>query len=423
MKKNIIYLGIAMLSLTTACTGEYLNPGTASEQQVVTSQTGLIAMVNGLQYKFTTSRAGAIYASITADGLTTKQLKVLNAGNTDEVLLESGGTALINTNSIVTNLWNQAHLTKANADIIIANSNNAPDAGVKSGILAYAHTYRAIALGTLATFWEQAPIEVGKNATFSKREDVLKSAITSLETAASTISATPPTAAFTGAVVGSVNISNTIQALLARYNLMLGNYDAAIAAANKVTESVKSGYNFDDVNPNPMFFNTFGNRNVTEPTTDFGLPTALAPASTDGRIAFYYSTVAGNNLGRASFYTSNTSTIPVYLPGEMTLIKAEAYARKNNLTDAVTELNKILTKKTDAWGVAAAGTDYTGDVSNAAILNEIYRQRCIELFLSGMRIEDSRRFGRPSSERNRNYYPYPLSERNNNTSTPNDPTL
>lgn len=422
MKKNILYIGLAILSLS-ACTGEYLNPGTASEQQVVNSQTGLIAMVNGLQYKFTTSRAGAIYASITADGLTTKQLKVLNAGNTDEVLLESGGTALTNSNSIITNLWNQSHLTKANADIIIANSNNAPDAGIKSGILAYAHTFRALSLGTLATYWEQAPIQVGKNASFSKREDVLKEAIKSLETAASTLQSTPPTAAFTSSVVGSINIGNTVQALLARYNLMLGNYDAAIAAANKVNESVKSGFNFDDVNPNPIFFSTFGNRNVTEPTADFGLSAALAPAITDGRRVFYYSTGGSTNLGKASFFTSNTATIPVYLAGEMTLIKAEAYARKNNLADATAEVNKILTKKSDAWGVAAAGEAYAGEQTQAALLDEIYRQRCIELFLSGMRIEDSRRFGRPASERNRNFYPYPLSERNNNTSTPSDPAL
>lgn len=422
MKKNIIYIGLALLSLS-ACTGEYLNPGTASEQQVITSQSGLIAMVNGLQQKFTTSRAGVIYTGITADGLTTKQLRVLNAGNTDEVLLESGGTALINTNSVIGNLWNQSHLTKANADIIIANANNAPDAGVRSGILAYAHTFRALALGTLATYWEQAPIAVGANASFSKREDVLKEAIKSLETAASTLAATPPTATFTSAVVGSVNISNTIQALLARYNLMLGNYDAAIAAAGKVSETAKSGFNFDDISPNPMFFNTFGNRNVTEPTADFGLSAAIAPAATDARRGFYYSAGGLVNLGKASFFTANTAAIPVYLTGEMLLIKAESYARKGSLTEATAELNKVLTKKTDSWGVAAAGTEYKGDATKDALLVEIYRQRCVELFLSGMRMEDSRRFARPTSERSRNFYPYPLSERNNNTSTPADPSL
>lgn len=421
MKKNIIILSVALLGLG-ACTGEYLNPGTASEQQVINSQRGLIAMVNGLQQKFTTSRAGTIYTAITADGLTTKQLKVLNAGNTDEVLLESGGTSLINSNGVLNNLWNQSHLTKSNADIIIKNIDNAPDPAIKSGILAYAHTYRALALGTLATYWEQAPIQVAANAPFISRIDLLKEAVKSLETAASTLTANPPSAGFTSGVVGSINITNTVYALQARYNLMLGNYDAAIAAANKVSDTAKSGYNFDDVNPNPIFFNTFGNRNVTEPNADFGLSGSLVPAASDGRKAFYYSVGGSTNLGKASFFTSNTAAIPVYLFGEMLLIKAEAYARKGSLSEAVTELNKVSTKTVDAWGVASAGSAYAGANTPDAILNEIYRQRCIELFLSGMRIEDSRRFGRPISERSRNFYPYPLSERNNNTSTPADPS-
>ncbi len=420
MRKNIVYICFALVAMSS-CTGEYLNPGTASEQQVITSQNGLLAMVNGLQQKFTTSRAGTIYAAVTADGLTTKQLKVLNAGNTDEVLLESGGSALINSNSIINNLWSQSHLTKANADIIIANANNAPDAGIKSGIVAFAHTYRALALGTLATFWEKAPIVVGQNATFNTREEVLKSAISSLETAANTIATTPPSTSFNSAVVGGINIGNTIQALLARYNLMLGNNDAALAAAKKVDLSVKSAFAFDDISPNPIFFSTFGNRNVTEPNADFGLSGAMAPAAEDGRRVFYYSSGGTKNLGNAGFYNANTMSIPVYLPGEITLIIAEANARKGNVVDAVASLNAVLTKSADAWGVTGKVSAYTGEQTQGAVLNEIYRQRSIELFLSGLRLEDSRRFGRAATERNRNWYPYPLSERNNNTSTPNDP--
>lgn len=421
MKKYIISTGLLTI-LLGSCTGEYLNPGTASEQQVVANQGGLIALVNGLQQKFTTTRAGVLYTAIHADGLTTKQLTVLNAGNTDEVLLESGGSSLINNNGILTNLWNQAHLTKSNADLIIANANNAPDPGVRSGILAYAHLYRALSLGTLATFWEQVPIEVGSNAKFSARTIALQEAVRSLEEANTALSQTPPSASFLAQVVPGISIVPTVNALLARYHLMLGNFDAAIAAADKVPSTVKSGFNFDDISPNPIFFSSFGNRNVTEPTANFGLPAALSPSSTDGRRAFYYSTGGSVNLGRAGFYLSNTSVVPVYLPGEMNLIKAEAQAKKGNLSGAVTELNVILTKASDVWGVQARENEYSGAVTSEAILNEIFRQRGIELFLSGMRLEDSRRIGRPASERTRNWYPYPLSERNNNTSTPNDPS-
>jgi len=71
---------------------------------------------------------------------------------------------------------------------------------------------------------------------------------------------------------------------------------------------------------------------------------------------------------------------------------------------------------------------YSGAQTVDAILLEILRNRNIELAYSGFRLEDSRRFGRPGpgvagSERNRNYLPYPRTERDNNTSTPaTDPT-
>jgi hypothetical protein len=106
------------------------------------------------------------------------------------------------------------------------------------------------------------------------------------------------------------------------------------------------------------------------------------------------------------------------------LIKAECNARKNLLNDAVTELNKVLTKKAagDVWGIGADLPAYIGPNTSDGILIEIYKQRCIELFLTGMRLEDSRRFGRSNpAERSRNFYPYPLTERDNNSNTPADP--
>ena len=61
-----------------------------------------------------------------------------------------------------------------------------------------------------------------------------------------------------------------------------------------------------------------------------------------------------------------------------------------------------------------------------AVLLDIYKNRLVELAFQGFRLEDSRRFNRPGpgvtgSERNRNFFPYPRTERDNNTSTPADP--
>ena len=66
------------------------------------------------------------------------------------------------------------------------------------------------------------------------------------------------------------------------------------------------------------------------------------------------------------------------------------------------------------------------------LLEEIYKNRSIELFLTGMRFEDSRRFhpnfavpsaANTTNERNRNFYPYPSIERENNKNTPSDPSI
>jgi starch-binding outer membrane protein, SusD/RagB family len=417
MKRNIIYSVALTVALgLSSCEQEYLNPGSASQGQVVNDQNGLLAMVNGLQQQYTISRAGAMYNALTANGLTTRELINLNVGNTDEANLQTGTSAVQGNNALITNLWNKSHIVKSNADIILKNIASAKDPSVNAQILANTHFYRALALGTLATFWEKAPIAVGENAQFSSREDVLKEAVAST-TAGLTAAAINATS-----TVGGVDVKNSLLALQARYNLMLGNYDAAFNAANQVDLTKKSSFIFDDISRNPLFETSFSNRNVGEPVADFGLPAGLVPPATDGRRAFYYNTTAGFNAGRASFFTASSSAVPVYLPGEMLLIKAEAKARLGNLTEAVTELNKVLTKTTDAWGIGANLPAYAGPVTQAAILTEIYRQRAIELFLSGLRIEDSRRFGRPATERTRDFYPYPLSERNNNLNTPADPS-
>jgi hypothetical protein len=45
------------------------------------------------------------------------------------------------------------------------------------------------------------------------------------------------------------------------------------------------------------------------------------------------------------------------------------------------------------------------------------------MYISGQRLEDSRRLGRPQSERKRNFLNYPFRERDQNTNTPADPAF
>lgn len=441
MKNILLYSILAGMLLTaTSCDQEYLNPSAASETQATTDINGLITLCNGIQYRYTATRAGIIYTSITASGLTTRELTVLNAGNGDEEQLRIGGASITSNNGILRNLWAQNQLVKANADLILKSVGNvAGDAGTKSGITVYASLFRALALGTQAQYWEKLPVASGDNAVFVTREEALKEAIRTLETAATTLAATPVSSNFTTRIVPGIDLTNTLQALIARFSLMVGDNAKALAAANKVDLTKKSSFNFDDATQNPMFFNTFGNRNVTEPlNATLGLPETLRPVATDKRLAFYLSnpsgvSTGGINLGRASFFTANNAAIPIYLPGEILLIKAEASARTNDLAGATTALNAVLTKTTDAWLIGAGLPAYAGATTADAILTEIYRQRCIELYMSGLKLEDSRRFNRLAPvagnaasqvERTRTFYPYPLIERDNNrANTPQDPAI
>ena len=112
---------------------------------------------------------------------------------------------------------------------------------------------------------------------------------------------------------------------------------------------------------------------------------------------------------------------------------AEAEARRNDLPAAVTALNNVRMKINDPLGVNANLPAWDGDAnSQGEILEEIYKNRAIEMFLTGTRFEHSRRFhpdfnvpqeANTTNERNRNYYPYPTIERENNPNTPPDPTI
>jgi starch-binding outer membrane protein, SusD/RagB family len=423
--KSIIFTAIVMFGLTS-CEKELLNPSTASETQVVSDVDGLVALANNLPLRYSVGRQSPAYTVIATAGLTTGELRVLNAGNLDEDQLQRGGAGVDGTNAVVRNLWAQLNIVKGNSDLILNNLSKVTDPGLKSGLQAYASIYRALAVGTMAQFWQSVTVETATNAQFVARDEALRQAIALLESAQATITATPIPASFNGRVVTGLDIPNTINALIARYALFVGDNAKAIAAVNKISASAgRSFWTFDDVTRNPIWDVALANINVFQPVDlNMGLPAALKPVDADKRIDFYFLSraLAGGTYRGKGFFTSNSSAIPIYLPGEMTLIRAEANARTNNLDAAIVDLNAVLTKTTDTWGIGAGLPSYTGAKTQEAVLTEIYRNRRIELFMSGMALEDSRRFGRPAIERSRTWMPYPVIERTNNPNTPADPT-
>jgi len=328
---------------------------------------------------------------------------------------------------MLTTFWTTCNKVIYDADQVISNAKNLADKNYASGLIAYASIFKALSIGDMAEFWEKVPSGTGLNVNFIDRIDGYKKAIGVLDEAIATISANAISSAFLSNIPAGIDIANTLHALKARYSLFAGLYSQALAEANLVDLTKKSTFNFDALSNNPLYEIATATNNVVQPKdSTFGLPPSLAPSLTDGRVPFYTSINATtaprfriNGFGAAA-----TTAIPVYLPGEMILIKAEAYARAAtpDLVNATLELNKVVTKNNDIYGVNA-NQPPVAPATVQALLDEIYRQRCIELFMSGLKLEDMRRFNRPTSERKRNLMPYPLRERDNNPNTPPDPAF
>ncbi len=422
MKKLLI--GITTLAvLATGCKKTYDNPNAPSDTQVLSSVDGLTKLLVGIKQRYAVSGTATVFSSISAAGLSAGEATVLNAGNADLAQLQNGGNNLAPNNGIITTFWTTANVINSEASKIIDNLAVVPDQAYRNSLQAYAHMYKALALGQMAAFWEQVPITNGANATFTPRNAALTEAINLLDAASGLMATTTIPAAFTTQVGNDIDLKNSLLALSARYNNMLGNNDAAIAKAAAVDLTKKSAFFYNTLNPNPVYRSSLITNNVYGIVNNFGLTGALAPDPADKRIAFHLTKNATNGSG---FFQSDATAVPVYQPGEMLLIQAEANARKNQLPQAVGFLNQVLTKTTDAYGVGAGLPAYSGAQTQAAILLEIYKNRCIELYMSGLKLDDSRRFGRPgpgntSPERTRNYYPYPQQERDGNSSTPADP--
>ena len=431
MKNKLTRIVTICAFLSTAivqsgCKKNYTDPNRADEDLVFSSSRGLTGVVVGLQRVYTLGRGSSLYNLVTINGLITNELIVVNTGNTAEVQLAAGGTNVDGNHTMLTQFWTTCNKIIYDADRVISNAKNLSDKNYASGLIAYASIFKALSIGDMSQFWEKVPAGNGTNITFIDRLDGFKKAITVIDEALATIAANSISSSFTANVPPGIDIINTLNALKARYSLYAGLYPQALAAANLVNLSVKSTFNFDALSLNPLFEVATSTNNVVQPKdSTLGLLVPLQPSLTDGRVPFYTTINASiaprfriNGFGNAA-----ATVFPVYLPGEITLIKAECYARaaSPDLVNGLTELNKVVTKNNDPFGVNANQPAIVSVATQAELLDQIYRHRCIELFMSGQKLEDMRRFGRATAERKRNLMPYPLRERDNNPNTPADP--
>jgi hypothetical protein len=211
----------------------------------------------------------------------------------------------------------------------------------------------------------------------------------------------------------------------ARYQRLARNWQAALAAANAVDTSVVSLMPFSDQAVNPIY-----NVSITQVRPRDTLRLAAEPG--DARVAFHISgpTVQGNVRPLRSFtqFGVRTAPVPLYWPGEVMLIKAEAYASTGQLALAAAQVNYVRTRCGGASNQPKACLPELPSASlstQSQILAEIYKQRKYELFATGLRWEDVRRQGlvsQTSAFAKRCWLLYPNSERNTEPNVPANPS-
>ena len=436
MKTNFIYKYLlpVMVLFVSSCELDQTNPNSATDEQVLNTREGIVALSIGIRQNYSTN---GLSSAMLAPTVTAREMKGI-ATFTNTLELEAGGTALPSANGIILSYWSSMQRQMQMSENLIASAPavGGIEPGLLSGIMAQAYLFKAMALANLATTFEQANLNssTSEPVAFVPRAQVFAEALRLIGLGIAGINTTAPSASFTTLVAGpDFDIRNTLYAMQARINLMAGNYTQALASANLVDLTKKSSFTYTTLSPNPLY-TIYNVTKSYRPRENYGLPAGLYEAD-DKRLAFYFTTPrnvinADAVVTLAGFAAAQTTPIPVYLPDEIKLIKAEATLRTDgSLLTALGLINEVRTQVSgDLFGVNAGLPAYAGAVTKDALLLEVYKQRSAELYLSGLKWDDTRRFNRPAppadnSERNRIFYPYPDQERINNKNTPADPAI
>lgn len=387
---------IAAFALGTAgCSLELTNPNQPTEEAVVTDLDGVLAVAVGMQGQFAQAIEDYLVTnSLVTDewGTQTRSLiayqSLLTGQNFDDSYL------------VVYTPWAASYSVIKSANTVLAGADQVGmGAGLRAGTVAIARLFKAMAFGMLIQQYEQVPVVVTTEGSVPQpRAVVMDTILTLLESARSDIAGVSDAdlAGFRSRVAGTgLDLRNTIDAMLARYYLIAGRYDDAIAAANRVNLGVLSVLSYPVPTRNPVENLAFQLIYVA------GLNSFVTQAEPgDQRPAYWLNTAVPGPAGVPDSalrflrkYSTPNEAFPLYLPDEMKLIKAEAYARTNRLSEALALINEVRTQTSSTLDEPVAGLQPVVLLTQAEILAEIARQRRYELYEQGLRWEDTRRFG------------------------------
>lgn len=414
-----VLAALALLALG-ACELDFTDPNNPTEEEVINTPRNLGLVAVGLQAQYSDQLVDPVYvtALVTNEiGATPTAFESYRRADAGEAITGDDGPSV--------DPWSGQYDVVRTANVLIENVETVGfGPGTTSGILALAKLYKAMAFGNLYQHYENFPLAVSSlsnDAPFAARPEAMAEILRLLGEARQHLLSTPPSAEFNSTILApGFNLAATIDAMLARYNLIAGNLDAATAAAQRVPLNVLSEFRFSagDVNPLWNLWYNSGNAFQMRAKQSF----RLGAEAGDQRVAYWVAadTVPGvtGRMDQIARYSTATRTYPAYFPDEMRLIMAEVHARQGRLPEALALVNAVRTQCTSALAepVACLPARTAAELSTqAAMLAEILRQRQYELYLQGVRWSDMRRFGQTVKYL---FMPVPTIECDRNQSAP-----
>jgi hypothetical protein len=441
-------VAVAALSVVAlgACTLDIQNPNQPTQEQVTTSPDGVIALATGLQGRFAQSYGNFAYmAGLVTDEFASTSAALISISDAEQGAVPSG-------TAIADNVFNSVYRTVRTADDLLAGSvalASQFDAGTRSGIRALAFALKAEALGEALQSYQKIPIKTYNVTapTYVGRSEALPYVRALLDSAAAEIAATAPSAFFNASILTpGMSLPNVIQLFRARYARMANDDATALAASNLVARSGPAALSVLTF-PSPtvnFYANVTGGTNGIAPRRQYR--TSMQAADQRWQYFVTPSTTLTGRVGALldpwSRYANPQAPLPVYMPDEALLIKAEALTRQNQLAQAQAVLDSVRTDCTGGRGLddpKACLAPLGAQLTQQQLIDEIYLQRRYELFGTGLRWEDTRRLGAimgpvaapavPTSGQ-RCWLPYAVGDRNANPNAtftnlpdPTEPTV
>lgn len=413
---------LAAAVFATGCDLDLLNPNALTQEEVLSDADGIIALAVGMQDRYASNIDVYVQApALVTDEWGTKSLALLAWTS-----LLTGENFDRSYTSTVEAPWAASYQVIKAADNLIEAAPQAElGPSFRAALTALGHLYRGMALGQLYLHFESAVLAVDTdNPPAVGRDQVLQEALAALESARNTWAQTDPAelAGFNNRVVNAeFDVGATIDAMLARYHLFAGEWQQALDAAERVDPTVLSLWEYFPPDENPIFDLSFDAQYVA------GLQSWADMAEEgDQRVDFWVDLDADapqSNTDTALVelrqYSSTTDPFPVYLPDEMTLIRAEAHARLGNLATARELVNEVRTQCESAVEEPVACLPELSAEeldTEAELLAQIAYERRYELYMQGLRWEDMRRLDVIPNTYTMEFLPIPLQECLANTS-------